>query len=508
MFRKLIQLLFILTCWGGLALIGVQTWRFPTTTTTENRALTSKPDLPTKRSDVAPYIRHLENWWSDAIHYRQAFLRLSTIMHMKLGFNPQGEVLIGKNGWFFWTGERSADSLRNNNPLTQEEVERWRNYLLFRHLDAQRHGAKYLFIIMPNKESLYAEFMPDNFTRLSQQSWLDQIKGSVQHDGVNILDLQKVLEEGKQHAQVYTKTDTHWNSIGANYGQYEITRTLAADFPLLKPYLHPLDDFYDAEYTAFYGTGFLYYGGLPYMLGISDLTDEHEPLLKEKITKCAKHTTMPLGGWENLTEPQRSFIFHASSCKEGHYRVLLFRDSFTELLEPYLSEIFQYVAYIWTPRPNDTGMWTYFLEALHPDIVMDQMIERYLAVIPRPGIDYPKNFNPADPGTFTTPMQPAAPAEPAQQTEADIIFEKAKAFYSGSNGVLDKAKAFELFTQAANLGNSGAMFFVGVMYAQGEYVAVDKQKALAWFEKSIAAGSDAAVPWIKELKAKNAINKK
>lgn len=396
MFRVLIQLLLILACWGGLALIGIQTWRIPTTTTSENRILATKPAPPTEWRNTGSYIRQLETWWSDSIHYRQVFLRISTEIHMYVGLNPQGEVLIGKDGWYFWTGERTIDAARNNNPLTPEEVMHWRNYLLFRHLDAQKHGAKFLFVVIPNKETAYAEYLPDNITQLGKQSWLDQIAAAVQQDGVHILDMRPTLAEGKKHAQLYTKTDTHWNLMGANYGQYDIARTLKPDFPLLEPYLYPSDNFYLADWAAFNGTDIIYYSGLPYMLGISE--NELEPLFKEPQKKCAKTADILLPvWWQNMPEPQRSNTFHATSCDKGHYRAVFFRDSFVQLLEPYLSEIFQYAAYAWVTRPNDMGTWTYFLESAHPDIMVDEMVERYLVLIPRRGLDYPEDFNPARP---------------------------------------------------------------------------------------------------------------
>jgi len=97
-------------------------------------------------------------------------------------------------------------------------------------------------------------------------------------------------------------------------------------------------------------------------------------------------------------------------------------------------------------------------------------------------------------------------SQPANKVEG--LLTEAKAFYSGSGGVVDKAKAFELFTQAAKLGDSSAMFFLGVMYAQGENGPIDEQKALEWLEKSKAAGNGAPEQWIKDLKAKMAKEKK
>lgn len=95
----------------------------------------------------------------------------------------------------------------------------------------------------------------------------------------------------------------------------------------------------------------------------------------------------------------------------------------------------------------------------------------------------------------------AAPAQQSGETP-QAMYEKAKEYYSGSKGMVDKAKAFELFSKAAAQGDSGAMFFVGVMYETGEAGEQNDQKALEWFEKSDKAGCGAAAEWITKMKKK------
>lgn len=97
----------------------------------------------------------------------------------------------------------------------------------------------------------------------------------------------------------------------------------------------------------------------------------------------------------------------------------------------------------------------------------------------------------------------------AASTETpQAMYEKAKDYYSGANNtVVDKAKAFELFSKAAAQGDSGAMFFVGVMYETGEAGEQNDQKALEWFEKSDKAGCGAAAEWITKVKKKIAKKK-
>lgn len=387
--RILVQALLLLAFWCGLVFIGIQTWRFPTTQTTENRILAQKPGVPESWRGIPDYVRGLEAWWTDSMAFRQLFIRHFNLLRMKVGVSPQKGVLIGKNGWLFDGGDQ-IDDFRNSKLFTAAEINAWREYLLFRHIDAKKHGAKYVFVIIPNKESVYAEYMPDNVTRLTDKSRIDQIIESVKNDGVAVLDLRSILEEGKKHSlRIYHQNDIHWNLIGANYGQYAIAQVLAPDFPKLNPELHPLDDFVFVSGNEVNKAGIVYYGGLALMMDINGPTKEYEPIFKAVNPVCAEPAELDLTPWNNLTEKQKAQNFKATACKTGNYRAIVFHDSFTELLMPYFSETYQYVAYLWLPRPVPMNAWNHFLGTAHPDIVIDETVERFLEIVPRAGVDYP-----------------------------------------------------------------------------------------------------------------------
>ena len=79
-----------------------------------------------------------------------------------------------------------------------------------------------------------------------------------------------------------------------------------------------------------------------------------------------------LGG---MREPIKTF------CPEGHpLKVLVFHDSFFRLLQPLLSAQFQDVSYIWL-YSNDDEVNQYYAELIKPDIIIEEMSERYLGEI-------------------------------------------------------------------------------------------------------------------------------
>lgn len=72
--------------------------------------------------------------------------------------------------------------------------------------------------------------------------------------------------------------------------------------------------------------------------------------------------------------------------------------------------------------------------------------------------------------------------------EADELYNEGYGYYYGGNDYpLDYDKAFERFTGAANLGNSDAMNYLGVMYQNGRGVGRNTALAADWYYKAIRA---------------------
>ena len=60
-------------------------------------------------------------------------------------------------------------------------------------------------------------------------------------------------------------------------------------------------------------------------------------------------------------------------------------------------------------------------------------------------------------------------------------------------GKVDHQKAVDCYRQAAMLGNSDAMFHLGVLYGRGLGVQKDAEASAMWFQKSADAGNTMAM---------------
>jgi hypothetical protein len=79
-------------------------------------------------------------------------------------------------------------------------------------------GVAFLFVIVPSKETIYPEHLPASAPRARARSRLDEMLEVFASSNVEYLDLRGPLLQGRKHAQLYDRVDSHWNGHGARIG--------------------------------------------------------------------------------------------------------------------------------------------------------------------------------------------------------------------------------------------------------------------------------------------------
>ena len=160
---------------------------------------------------------------------------------------------------------------------------------------------------------------------------------------------------------VYYKTDTHWNSLGAYYGYVEIMNVLARKYPELGP--HPLSDF---EYE---NTGYDV-KDIPKMMGLSNYKEENRALIpKFKIDLNQTSTILHFGADAARIVTNKN---NASSLK-----LLVFHDSFYNALSAFIEPHFDKVVTV--PFTDKKEIWSLdWIQREEPNIVIIEVVERYL----------------------------------------------------------------------------------------------------------------------------------
>jgi len=416
-----IRISFVLLVFGFFIHVSYQTYTSPTAATTEGRQLALFPAQPATYEKVQPFFRDIDTWASDRMHYRQEFIKWLNAARYQLGYSTIDGTVVGKDGWLFYNSKdsREQEDARGSVQFTNDELNQWKQYLLYRDSNARKFGSKFIYLMIPNKSTIYSEYLPNNFTRLNDNTHLQQILDVMKDSGVSVPDTRPILLEGKKQGQIYLKNDTHWNMLGADYVNYLVIQELAKSFPDLKPTLFPFHSASGEEEEQMH-----HHADLFFQIGLNELHDiNREPQVPviEAIGKCVG-TNQPdnLRNWPlavgdcshaatSATDPEwhhllanefsyigqdmQSYLFHSTINDTGRYSLVMMHDSYYEMLQPFFSNQFKRVRYVAMGRPVDMKPWGY-LEALHSDIIIEEILERNLkGAVPRPGLDYPEDFH-------------------------------------------------------------------------------------------------------------------
>jgi alginate O-acetyltransferase complex protein AlgJ len=262
------------------------------------------------------------------------------------------QVLIGENDWMFYSGEGNLDYYQRVKPLSTDQVGQIKSNLENIQKKLAADGIKFLFVIAPNKETIYADYLPAGIPRADNPTWADQITDSLKNTSVHVLDLRPVLQKTRQEAPVYFKTDTHWNPVGARAAYESILLAMRPDFPILQP--HPLADFDQVTETSS--------GDLATLIHLKGEVNESFTALHARFEKPSRGLKNPPAGQMITVMPDAALP-----------KAVIFRDSFFNGLQPFTSEHFSRVVYV-----SDFDVDFSIIAEEKPDMVILEVAERYL----------------------------------------------------------------------------------------------------------------------------------
>jgi alginate O-acetyltransferase complex protein AlgJ len=332
----------------------------------EKRTPATFPEIAPNSKSLLALPAGLEAYYNDHFGFRRRLIRWE--QHWKQDVfkeSSRPDVMVGRDGWLFFTATRMIEHYRGVDTFTPDELQSWRSLLEKRRDWLNQRGIKYLFVITPDKHSIYPEYLPTWMPKKGPETKLDQFLAYMKaHSTVDVLDLRPALLEAKKTARTYLYTDTHWNSYGGFIGYQSVMRSLTRQLPELGgPLL-----FEAFELTPFQETG----GDLSTMLGQetaeregSQLTARpplHFPVAKEDINIYNKQ-------WYNNSVPVYT------ENPSGKFKLLMFRDSFSCAWVPYLGYHFKRAVYIWQYNWNIP-----VIEKEKPDVVVDEFLERLFNV--------------------------------------------------------------------------------------------------------------------------------
>ena len=368
-------------------------------TPNEKRLLNACPEWSLARRSPGKFLAGVDAWFSDHFGFRNRLIRLHHKWERDIFRESSfSEVVVGRDGWLFYGGRRMIDNYRGASLFTTKELVAWRQLLEARRDWLAQRGIRYLFIVAPNKESIYPEQLPEWLAGPVATRKLDQFMAHMRaHSSVEVLDLRPALLEAKKEERAYLLTDSHWNAFGAFAAYQSILRAMGRQFPELDPLPIEAFDRLMEEKPA---------GDLAELLGQAHILTEG-PTAK-LVPKPPRAPLQPKV--EQVIAPQtwtqeRRPVYTEQPGQTR--RIVLFRDSYANALQKYLGFHFARALYLWQPNWN-----TKVIERERPDIVVDEVLERY--------------FNERDPRELRRADALSAPVDASETNRSNRIVPDAK----------------------------------------------------------------------------------
>ena len=220
---KKLNLIFLILVFGLLALPMLSMPFFAEESSSEKRELAALPQVVKDGKLNSNFAGELDDYVRDHIGFRSLMVESNTrLMAGLFGESSEDDVILGKDGWLYYEG--TVNDYLNLPTMTDRAVSCAAHSLKMLQDFAKGQGADFVLAVIPNKNSLYGEHMPDRFAPRAQEGNYEKIMAALKAEGVQIADVKSALAaEGKV---LYQTTDTHWTYEGALTGYRSILKAV------------------------------------------------------------------------------------------------------------------------------------------------------------------------------------------------------------------------------------------------------------------------------------------
>lgn len=194
----------------------------------ENRNKTSFP-----KTFSASFMGEIEEYYNDRLPFRSVIIsanrKLTLLIEKPYDKISETEeymapkvhnnaTIEGREKWLFFALENSLEDYLGSNVLSQDQMSSYLSGMEELKMICEAQGKELFFIIPPNKEQVYSEFMP-SYTIVDPYKKVQRLVDYIQdNSSIEIIYPIEELRMAKEQWQLYLKTDTHWNSAGAFVG--------------------------------------------------------------------------------------------------------------------------------------------------------------------------------------------------------------------------------------------------------------------------------------------------
>jgi hypothetical protein len=178
-----------------------------------------------------------ETFLNDHIAGRTSLLDLGARVRIdSLGTSPTPRVWIGSEGMLFYNHRVDLAAEYVGEAAEEQCVRHWAALTRARRDWCEARGIPFVMIVVPDKQSVYAELLPPMIRHRQSDSVLDRlIELCKTAPTIRLLDLRADLRAAKTEFPTYRLSDTHWTPFGCWRGYSRAVEALSVDFPNVVP---------------------------------------------------------------------------------------------------------------------------------------------------------------------------------------------------------------------------------------------------------------------------------
>ncbi|MBS1845600.1 MAG: hypothetical protein JST53_14380 [Actinobacteria bacterium] len=270
------------------------------------------------------------------------------------------KVLVGNDGWLFLRRDTNdvIGQRAGKVKLGRKKRSEWRRVLQRRRDFIGGTRARWRCLVIPDKEFLYSEHLPEGLHG-AQRRPVHEFLRVAEQVGAPVAYALPVLEASKGEAELYPKTDSHWNQRGAFLAYQEICRTLreeGAMFSEVAP-----GDVRWIEASAPGGLGVKLYPAPISRTIRADLSTHRSALVFDN----------------QVQNHGRVMVFEKEAAEDDRTCCVVFGESFVQNMILFLKETFTRLVFVHTSM-----MVREIVEAEAPNVVLSLPLERFLVQVP------------------------------------------------------------------------------------------------------------------------------
>lgn len=330
----------------------------------ENRVLAGMPGFSLRDVYNRNYFSAFEGYFNDHFAFRRGLVTMkSWVDYYLFKTSPSPKVHVGTDGWlYYYRTTHDYYKVDDCIPVERERMERMAEQLHLLERMVEASGRRFLFVVAPDKSTIYPEFFGEKRYNLRcSKSHYDLLVYYLQKYPVrNFIRIDDDLMRAKEEQQVYYKTDTHWNMHGSMVAGSSIIKHFA-----------PVTwrDYFPAVKMSEEG----YRGDLSKLLAL-DISEQ--TMVIDHMDYNADVKEVNLGRYMN--GDRFRFIVTPHPGKHLLPKAVIYRDSFSTRLMPFLKGSFEQLDVVWsnnvttrlTPEPVE--------DLRHANIVIVEVAEMYL----------------------------------------------------------------------------------------------------------------------------------